>query len=33
MSLSKTGQSEYWKNQLGTVQGNTQAMQSNTEEN
>ena len=29
----KQAKSEYWKNQLGTVQGNTQAMQSNTEEN
>ena len=29
----KQAKSEYWKNQLGTVQGNTQAIQSNTEEN
>ena len=29
----KQAKSEYWKNQLGTVQGNTQATQSNTEEN
>ena len=29
----KQAKSEYWKNQLGTVQENTQATQSNTEEN
>ena len=29
----KQAKSDYWKNQLGTVQGNTQATQSNTEEN
>ena len=29
----KQAKSEYWKNQLGTVQGNTQAPQSNNEEN
>ena len=29
----KQAKSEYWKNQLGTVQGNTQATQSNNEEN
>ena len=29
----KQAKSEYWKNQLGTVQENTQAPQSNTEEN
>ena len=29
----KQAKSEYWKNQLGTVQENTQPTQSNTEEN
>ena len=29
----KQAKSEYWKNQLGTVQGNTQTTQSNIEEN
>ena len=29
----KQAKTDYWKNQLGTVQGNTQATQSNTEEN
>ena len=29
----KQAKAEYWKNQLGTVQGNTQTTQSNTEEN
>ena len=29
----KQAKSEYWKNQLGTVQENTQAIQSNTEKN
>ena len=29
----KQAKTEWWKNQLSTVQGNTQATQSNTEEN
>ena len=29
----KQAKTDWWKNQLGTVQGNTQATQSNTEEN